>query len=40
MIVNEYKGRGRKASAPKPPRRGGWMYRLFMRWFNSGKIRP
>jgi len=40
MIVNEYKGRGRGASTPDPHRRGGWFYRLFMRWFSLGKMRP
>ncbi|MGV8928584.1 MAG: hypothetical protein ACOH1E_02430 [Brevundimonas sp.] len=40
MIVNEYKGRGRKASVPHRSRRGGWFYRLFMRWFSLGRLRP
>lgn len=36
MIVNEYKGRGRTAAAQRPLR-GGWLYRLFMRWFSHGR---
>lgn len=35
VIIQEYRGRGRKASRIKPKRRGSWLYRLFMRWFGA-----
>lgn len=40
MVTSDYKGRGRRAtlSRPKPP--GNWLFRVFMRWFSRGGLRP
>ena len=37
MVVNTFVGRGRRARAPKEPKRGGWLFRLFMAWFMRGR---
>lgn len=37
MIVQSYKGRGRKAGAEQPRKRRGWIYRLFMAWFSKSR---
>ena len=36
MLVDDYKGRGRKASVRSSQRQGGWFYRVFMAWFRRG----
>lgn len=36
MLVNDYKGRGRRATVRSEHRQGGWLYRLFMAWFRRG----
>jgi len=40
MLVNDYKGRGRRATVRPDARRGGWLYRLFMAWFRRGSGKP
>lgn len=39
MIVNEYKGGGRQARPAGRKRRGGILYRLFMKWFRGAGFR-
>ena len=36
MFVKQFKGRGRRATTRVDPRRGGWLFRLYMAWFFSG----
>ena len=37
VIVNEYKGRGREASASGTRAKTGFLYRLFMRWIGGSR---
>lgn len=39
MLINEYKGGGRQARIKTPKARGGFFYRLFMRWFGGADLR-
>jgi hypothetical protein len=39
VIVNEYKGGGRQARQVRRKARGGFIYRLFMKWFGAAGFR-
>lgn len=39
MIVNEYRGGGRRARLAGRRARGGLIYRLFMKWFGTARFR-
>lgn len=39
VIVKEYKGGGRQARLAARKAKGGWIYRLFMRWFGGAGFR-
>ena len=39
MIVNEYRGGGRRARLARRKAGGGFIYRLFMRWFGNDDFR-
>lgn len=42
VVVNQFKGRGRRAVTVAKLRSGGWLFRLYMAWFFHGidKRRP
>jgi hypothetical protein len=39
VIVHEYKGGGRQARPARRKTRGGFFYRLFMKWFGGTGFR-
>ena len=39
MVVDEYKGGGRRARLAVRKVRGGFIYRLFMKWFGAARFR-
>jgi hypothetical protein len=40
LVVKQFNGRGRTAVARKARPRGGFLFRLYMRWFARGGLRP
>ena len=36
VVVKQFKGRGRRAVTAVQPKRGGWLFRLYMAWFFNG----
>jgi hypothetical protein len=39
VVVKQFIGRGRRATTRPESRRGGWLFRLYMKWFSGGMKR-